>query len=70
MQSVTFDGLRMGLPTFRAASVVDVDMQMDAPSTERKFLFRLTLVQEGVRWFDEHPQDLFVDLWVDVLKNY
>jgi len=68
-QLVTFDGLRTELPTVRAGSVADVNVQLAAPSVAGRFLFRLTLVQEWVRWFDQSPQDLFVDEWVEVVAS-
>lgn len=70
LQLISFEGLRTKLPAaIRAGSVVDVDMQIAAPSSAGRFLFRLTLVQEWVRWFDQPPQDLFADAWVEVINN-
>jgi hypothetical protein len=44
-------------------------MQIAAPAAGGRFLFRLTLVQEWVRWFDQPPQGLFVDEWVEVVDK-
>jgi len=68
-QLITFDGLRTELPTAKAGSVADVNMQIAAPAAGGRFLFRLTLVQEWVRWFDQPPQGLFVDEWAEVVDK-
>jgi SAM-dependent methyltransferase len=66
LQLVTFDGLRTVIPTLKAGFRQEIEMQLSAPSSEGRFLFRLTLVQEEVMWFDVPPQNLFVEKWVEV----
>ncbi len=68
-QPVVFDGLRTALPVLKPGGAAEADMDLEAPSTEGRFLFRLTLVQEWVRWFDEAPQKLFADRWIEVRKS-
>ena len=65
-QLVVFDGLRTSIPVVKAGSEVDVAVQIEAPSPAGRYLLRLTLVQEMVRWFDQPPQDAFVDSWIRV----
>lgn len=69
LQLITWDGLRSRLPYLKAGSVVDASMQIAAPFAEGRFLFRLTLVQEGVRWFDESSQNVFADKWIAVVSS-
>jgi 2-polyprenyl-3-methyl-5-hydroxy-6-metoxy-1,4-benzoquinol methylase len=65
-KTLVFDGLRTPLPVSRPGSTVEVDMQLASPARTGRFLFRLTLVQEYVAWFDVAPQTLAVDEWIDV----
>jgi hypothetical protein len=62
-----FDGLRTTIPTLKAGSTEEIEMQLAAPSAEGRFLFRLILVQERLMWFDEFPQSLFVEAWLEVV---
>jgi hypothetical protein len=64
---VTFDGLRTIIPTVRAGSAEEIEMQLAAPAAVGRFLFRLTAVQEGVMWFDGPPQNLFLEVWLEVV---
>jgi SAM-dependent methyltransferase len=63
---VVFDGMRTRLPSIKPGVRVELDMDFEAPVLPGRFLFRLTLVQEGVRWFDGPPQNLFSDHWIRV----
>jgi hypothetical protein len=65
-QVVVFDGLRTRIPTLKPGLAVEIDMHLEAPAAVGVCLFRLTLVQECVQWFDEPPQNLFADAWVEV----
>ena len=64
---VAFDGMRTKIPTVRAGSAEGIEMQFAAPSLPGRYLFRITLVQEWVAWFDEPPQSLFVERWLEVV---
>jgi hypothetical protein len=63
---VTFDGIRTPIPPILPGGNRDLEMNVSAPSGSGKFRLRVTLVQELVRWFDDPPQFLFVDSWIDV----
>jgi hypothetical protein len=45
----------------------EVVMSLEAPRQEGPLLLRATLVQEGVRWFDEPPEHVFVDRRIRVV---
>jgi SAM-dependent methyltransferase len=62
-----FDGLRTRIPVSRPGFAVDLNMDLEAPAAQGRFRFRLTLVQEGIRWLDETPPGLFEDCWIDVV---
>jgi hypothetical protein len=66
-QVVTFDGLRTAIPTVKAGSFEEIEMQLAVPSGQGRFLFRLTVVQEAVTWFDESPQNVYVEKWLEVV---
>lgn len=64
-ECLVFDGRRTTLQTaVKPGAVAELEMDLDAPPSAGRFRFRLTLVQEGVRWFDAAPQQLFADLWI------
>jgi len=65
-QAVIFDGLRTRISVLKPGFTADSDMELVAPCAHGRFLFRVTLVQEGVRWFDESPQSLLNDHWIEV----
>ncbi|HLJ45641.1 MAG TPA: methyltransferase domain-containing protein [Bryobacteraceae bacterium] len=65
-QVVAYDGIRSVIPTLKAGSTEDVEMQLSAPATPGRYLFRVTLVQEWVMWFDEPPQNAFVETWAEI----
>jgi 2-polyprenyl-3-methyl-5-hydroxy-6-metoxy-1,4-benzoquinol methylase len=67
-QLVVFDGLRTTIPTVKLGSQEQIEIQLLAPTSEARYMFRVTIVQEYVRWFDE-SQDLFVDRWVSVVTR-
>jgi hypothetical protein len=62
-----FDGLRTRIPVAKPGFAVNTSMDLEAPAAQGRFRFRLTLVQEGVRWFDEIPEGAFEDWWIDVM---
>ena len=66
---LVFDGPRTRLHAVKPGIVAELDMNLQAPAAEGRFLFRLTLVQEGVRWFDAAPQNLFADQWIRVVGS-
>lgn len=66
-QLVVFDGLRTTIPAVKAGFSEEIEMQVAAPSAPGTFLFRFTLVQEWVMWFDQSPQNLFVEEWLGVV---
>ena len=63
-ECVAFDGRRTRLHALKPGVDAEVDMDLEAPASAGRFRFRLTLVQEGVRWFDDAPQNLFADRWI------
>ena len=63
---VLFEGERTALPPLKPGAAAELDMDLLAPCVEGRVLFRLTLVQEGVQWFDEEPLHLFWDTWISV----
>ncbi len=65
-QLVSYDGRRSDIPNLKPGSTYEVEMQLNAPATPGRFLFRITLVQEWVMWFDESPQNLSLDSWAKV----
>jgi hypothetical protein len=65
-QPAIFEGLRTRISVLKPGFAADFDMEVVAPRARGRFLFRLTLVQEGVRWLDEAPQNLFDDRWIEV----
>jgi 2-polyprenyl-3-methyl-5-hydroxy-6-metoxy-1,4-benzoquinol methylase len=54
-EMVVFDGMRTRIPTVRAGAAEEIEM--------------LTLVQEWVMWFDQPPQNLFVEKWLEVVQR-
>jgi hypothetical protein len=66
-QIVAFDGMRTRIPTVRVSSAEEIEMQLAAPSLPGRYLFKITLVQEWVAWFDEPPQNLLVERWLEVV---
>jgi 2-polyprenyl-3-methyl-5-hydroxy-6-metoxy-1,4-benzoquinol methylase len=66
-QAVAFEGMRTKIPTVRAGSAEEIEMQLAAPLLPGKYLFRITLVQEWVAWFDEPPQNLLLERWLEVI---
>jgi SAM-dependent methyltransferase len=64
--ALVYDGDRTLLPTARPGSVHELEMDIAAPSRPGRFLFRLTLVQEQVRWFDQPPESILADQWIQV----
>jgi len=65
-QIVAFEGMRTRIPTVRVGSAEEIEMHFTAPSLPGRYLFRITLVQEWVAWFDEPPQSLFAEKWLEV----
>src|SRR5580704_2186368 len=69
-ECVVFDGRRTRLHAVKPGAVAELDMDLEAPAASAgRFLFRVTLVQEGVRWFDAAPQNLFADQWIRVVGS-
>ena len=68
-ECVVFDGPRTRMHAVKAGVTVELEMDLQSPVVAGRFLFRLTLVQEGVRWFDDAPQNLFVDAWIRVVDR-
>jgi 2-polyprenyl-3-methyl-5-hydroxy-6-metoxy-1,4-benzoquinol methylase len=65
-QLVAFEGMRTRIPTVKVGASEEIEMQLAAPSVPGRYLFRITLVQEWVAWFDEPPQNLLVESWLEV----
>jgi hypothetical protein len=64
---VIFDGERSDLPgaVLAAGHVVEVQLKVVAPAAAGRYRLKITLVQEGVCWFDERgftPAVLEVDV--------
>lgn len=58
-----FDGLRTPLlPSLPSGSSAIYETLIVAPSTPGRYILRVTFVQEGVRWFDQHTPPVCVDL--------
>jgi hypothetical protein len=66
-QTVAFEGMRTRIPTVRVGASEEIEMQLAVPSLPGRYLFRITLVQEWVAWFDEPPQNLLVERWLEVV---
>jgi SAM-dependent methyltransferase len=66
---VAFDGMRTPIPLTPPGCVRDISMHIIAPPECGRFMLRATIVQELVCWFDEAPQELFIDAWVDVTPS-
>jgi SAM-dependent methyltransferase len=64
---VVFDGIRTRMLVSKPGFAVNLKMDLEAPAAQGRFRFRLTLVQEGIRWLDETPLKLFADCWIDVM---
>jgi hypothetical protein len=64
---VVFDGIRTRILVSKPGFAVNLKMDLEAPAAQGRFRFRLTLVQEGIRWLDETPLKLFADCWIDVM---
>lgn len=63
-----FDGIRSGIRPLLAQGTAGVfDAKVVAPSRPGRYILRLTLVQENVRWFDAPPIGLMADVFIDVL---
>jgi hypothetical protein len=43
------------------------DMQVLAPASARSTILRLTMVQDGIAWFDQPPAPVFADLPLEVI---
>jgi hypothetical protein len=63
-----FEGLRAPLiPPLAPGSSGIYELKIAAPRDPGEYRLRITLVQEGVRWFDELPGDAgFQDIWLHV----
>jgi hypothetical protein len=68
LECVVFDGARTRLHAVKAGGTAELEMELEAPPAAGRFLFRLTLVQEGVRWFDDASESLFADAWIQVVS--
>lgn len=66
-ECVVYDGRRSRLHVLKPGIAAEVEMDLEAAPVAGWFRFRLTLVQEGVRWFDDAPQKLFADQWIRVV---
>jgi cyclopropane fatty-acyl-phospholipid synthase-like methyltransferase len=67
-KSLIFDGERSSiLPSIEAMDKKIYKVRIKAPKTSGKYILRVTLVQEGVRWFDEFPTNLAIN--IPVLVN-
>lgn len=64
-ECVVFDGRRTRLRAVKPGIVTELEMDLDAPAAAGRYRFRLTLVQEGVRWLDAR-ENLFADQWIEV----
>lgn len=67
-RAIVFDGRRTAIePGLSAQAGREYPVLVDTPGMAGNFLLRLTLVQEGVRWFDEHPVEVYGDRTVQNL---
>ncbi len=67
---VFFDGRRTMLePEVPAQSRRDFTAEVETISTPGRYTLRLTLVQEGVRWFDDLPMRIYADRIVEVAES-
>ena len=64
---VKYDGLRTRIPVSKPGGALDLIMDLEAPAAQGRFRFRLAVVQERARWFDEKPHTPFEDCWIDVV---
>ena len=63
--SLIFDGERSKiLPSLEAMAQNSYRVRIESPEKSGKYILRLTLVQEGVRWFDQAPTNVAVDITV------
>jgi SAM-dependent methyltransferase len=60
---VIFEGERTGLmPDARSGSSSTYEVSVTAPDTPGRYLLRVTLVQERIRWFDQAPNGVYCEL--------
>ena len=65
-QSIAFDGLRAKIADLAPGASLEFTMNLKAPDARGRCRYRITLVQEGVQWFDGAPHNLSVDAWVNL----
>jgi predicted O-methyltransferase YrrM len=64
-ECVMFEGERTRLiPDARSQSPEQYEVSFDSPALPGTYTLRLTLVQEGVRWFDQAPTSVYCDVRV------
>jgi hypothetical protein len=65
---VFFEGLRTALiPEALAESEMTYFMKVCAPSAPGRYVLQLCLVQEGIHWFDDRDNSVFIEL--DLTRN-
>ena len=66
---VVYDGLRTNLfPALRPGRVREYIATVQAPERPGRYVLRMTLVQEFVRWFDNPPFSLWEDVSVEIAE--
>lgn len=66
-QTVVFDGVRSPIqPVLAPGATGCFDARVISPSLPDRYILRLTLVQEGVQWFDTAPIQVMADVFIDV----
>ena len=64
-KAIVFEGERTRLyPALPGYGSEKYGVSIQAPWQRGEYLLRITLVQEGVRWFDSPPANLWIDRWV------
>ena len=67
-QTEVFDGVRSRIqPLLVAGAKRCFEARVVAPSRPDEFTLRLTLVQEGVQWFDAPPIKVMADAFIEVV---
>jgi hypothetical protein len=68
LKTIIRDGLRSGIyPPLEPGARRSIKADILAPPEPGRYVLRLTLVQEDIRWFDTKPTNIRQDLPVDVV---
>ncbi len=68
-QTAIFDGVRSPLrPLLSPGATDSYGVRVVSPSLPGRYVLRLTLVQEGVQWFDASPIGVSTDVFVEVVS--